>query len=451
MSAQRQPAYERLTSISDGVAIPKRANEPADARDENAYLVAVNNIVPFAQCVMAASKKPTPENVLRSLSRTIRSRRRCNVWYRGQTIRDASLESSNRSHQHFNKVLDELFDVLTQHYIQYSHSRERIEVIKGIFDRNIEGKSPSYILELEERNSRGEDNQAIFEVVENPESKPVAENKFTKGKKPEPPADYQVEEPVPENKSTKGKKPEPPAFYQVEGSTDDIRFAIFNLFKDLDQIHHHVHGLLRKYQAGEVGLVLIRAVIKSAIGIVRNIETRFLRSLPQPRFSSWEDIMSIIVSPAQFQAISKGLSDNSELEFIHSIYGLTFQQLQQFRESLKAGAFPSYPIFPLLVPESRYLASRLRQTIILHEYLQEVALLGGGENLHLASEDDLTRAIIDVFEGARGSFTCKADTIHLWIVFGLEVFLDTQEHLGDCLCSTFFLPCLHLMQAQPRL
>lgn len=445
MSAQRQPAYERLTSISDGVAIPKRANTPADARDENAYLVAVNDIVPFAQCVMAASEKPTPDVVLRSLCRTIRSRRRCNVWYRGQTICDASLESSNTSHQHFNNVLDELFDVLTQHYIQYS--RERIEVIKGIFDCNLAGKSASYILEIERRSSYGEDEQVIFGVVENPESKPVAENKFKDGKKPELPADYQVEEPIPENKSTKGKKPEPPAVYQVEGSTDDMRFAMFNLFKDLGQIRQYVYGLLRQYRAGEVGLVLIRAVIKSAIGIVRIIETKFLRSLPQPRFSSWEDIMSIIASPAQFQAISKGLSDNSELEFIHSIYGLTFQQLRQFRESLKAGAFPSYPIdrVSLLDPEPSYLAFRLRQTTILQEYLQEVALLGGGENLNLASEDELTRAIIDVFEGARGSFKCKAGTIHLWIVFGLEVFLDTQEHLGNCLCSTFLLPCSLLM------
>ena len=155
--------------------------------------------------------------------------------------------------------------------------------------------------------------------------------------------------------------------------------------------------------------------------------------------------MSIIASPTQFKAISKGLSDTSELIFLYSIYGLPFQQLQQFRDSLKAGTFPSYPIdrVPFLGPKPSDLVSRLREMTILNEYLQEVALLGGGETL--AFEDEWTRDIIDICEGReRGSPASKVHAIQLWIVFGLQIFLETQEQLGNCLCSTILLSYLLL-------
>ena len=159
--------------------------------------------------------------------------------------------------------------------------------------------------------------------------------------------------------------------------------------------------------------------------------------------------MGVIASPSHFQAISKGLSEGLELEFLDSIYGLPFQQLQQFRDSLKAETVPSFAVdqvdFLNLKPSCK--GSRLRQMTVLNEYLQEVALVGGGESL--ASDDELTRGIIDICEGARGSFKNKADTVHLWIVFGLQLFLDTQEQLGKCLCSPFFLPGLLLEQVQP--
>ena len=291
-------------------------------------------------------------------------------------------------------------------------------------DSNLAGKSASKIIELEDWNLTWHElGQDVFGRYQSPKSKPV-----------------------PENESPKWKKAKPPADYQVEESTDDIRFALFNLFKDLHQIRQHVYGIGGR---GNVGLVLIGAVINSAIGIVRSIETKFLRSLPWPRFTSWEDVMNIIASPPHFLAISNGLSEGPELEFLYSIYSLPFQQLQQFRDSLKAETFPRYVVdqVDFVDPKPSYLGSGHRQMTILNEYFQEVALLGGRETL--ASKDELTRGIIDICESARSSLENEADTVHLWIVFGLQLFLDTQERLGRCLCFTLLLPCLLLGQGQP--
>ena len=423
MSASRSPACERLTSISDRVVIPKRANTAADTRGENAYLVAINDIVPFARLVMAASKEPTPTIVLDILSRIIRSHRRCNVWYQGQPIDDASLESTNRSHQQFNDVLDELFDVLVQKYIQGSaeDSREQLDAFRVKLDPILAGKSASDILDLEVGDfAYHELVQDNFERMIGSKSKPVP------------------------NEPQKQKMPKPPVDYQVGETIDDIRFALFNLFKDLNQIRTHVDDSLNKYMNGGVGHMHFGAVINSVIGIVRNIETKFLRSLPQPQFSSWEDVMSFIATPSHLQAISECLSDGPEPDFLSSIYGLPFQQLQQFREFLKAETFTSYRVDQahFLGPKPSYRDSEKRQMTILNEYLHEVALLDGGETL--ASEDELTRGILNICEGARSSFENKAETIHLWIVFGLQLFLDTEEQLGNCLCFTFFLLCLLL-------
>ena len=337
------------------------------------------------------------------------------------------MEPSNRSYQQLN-VLDQLFDVLVQHHIQESERdrREQLEAIRANRDSILAGESASDILGLEVLDfAYHELDQDAFERVMRPKSKPGSENESQKRKKPEPPVDYQVGETI-----------------------GDIRFALFNLFKDLYQIHQHIDELLEKYILGDVGFVLIGTVINLAIGIVRSIETKFLESLPQPRFSSWEDVMSVIASPPHFQAIAKDLSEGPELKFLYSIYGLPFQQLQQFRDCLKAETVPSYALDQVddLDLKPSFKGSRLRQMTVLNGYLQEVALVGGGETL--AFDDELTRGIIDICEGA-GSFKNKADTVHLWIVFGLQLFLDTQEQLGNCLCSYFVLPGLLLEQVQP--
>ena len=312
---------------------------------------------------------------------------------------------------------------MVQNHIQGSaeDSREQLDAFRVKLDPTLAGKSASDILDLEVGDfTYHELVQDNFERMIGSKSKPVP------------------------NEPQKRKMPQPPVDYQVGETIDDIRFALFNLFKDLNQIGTHIDDLLNKYMNGSVGLMLIGAVINSAIGTVRSIETKFLRSLPQPRFSSWEDVMSIIATRPHLQAISEGLSDGPELEFLYSVYGLPFQQLQQFRDFLKAETFPSYPVdqASFLGPKPSYRVSENCQMTTLNEYLQEVALLDGGETL--ASEDELTRGVIDICEGARSSFESKADTVHLWVVFGLQLFLDTQEYLGKCLCFTFFLLCLLL-------
>ena len=420
-------SLRKIDVYLDGVPIPIRVNVAADTRGENPYLVATNDIVPFASRVIAATQRRTPTVVLSTLGRTIRSRKRCNVWYQGQPINDASLASSNRSHQQLDSVLDKLFIVLDQNHIHGSadDSREQLEAIVTTINSDLAGTSASDTVELENWNLAWHElDQDAFERYRSPRSVPA-----------------------PENESQMRKKPEPPVNYQVEESTDDIRFELFSLFKDLHRIRQHINRLLEKYVSGNVGLVLIGAVINSAIGIVRSIETKFLRSLPQPRFSSWEDVMSIIASPPHLQAMSKGLSEGPELDFLYSIYGLPFQQLQQFRDSLKAKTVPTVDHVDFVEPKPSFPGSGLRQMTILNEYLQEVALLGAGETL--ASKDELTRGIIDICESARGSLDNKADTVHLWIIFGLQLFLDTQKRLGRCLCFTLLLRCLPLEQGQP--
>lgn len=366
---------------------------------------------------MDASQKPTPANVLGKLRRAIASRRWCTAWYQGQSINNASLGPSNRSHEHFNDVLDELFHVLAQFYGEggAEASGKRPEDIKDSLDSVPAKDNPFDVLELEDLNIADQyDEHTVVEEIIAPQKSPISKTKTKKVKKPQTPAEYQVED-----------------------SPDDMRFAMFNMFKDLYQIRQHIHKLLQRYDTSDVSLVLVAAVINSAIGIVRSIETKFFDSLPpQPQLSSWEDIMSIIATPAQFDAVSKGLSEDSELVFLYSIYCLPFQQLRQFRESRKEGTFPSYPTgrVPFASPQPSDRDLRLREMTILNEYFQEVALLGGKETL--ASEDELTRGIMGIFEGqGRGNPKSKANTVPLWVVFGLQIFLDTQQILRMCLCS----------------
>ena len=57
--------------------------------------------------------------------------------------------------------------------------------------------------------------------------------------------------------------------------------------------------------------------------------------------------------------------------------------------------------------------------IILHEFFKDILSLGYDRSL--PSMDELTRGVTEVFH---------IRPIHLWVVFGLQIFLDTQLLLG---------------------
>ena len=349
---------------------------------------------------MAASQYPTPDNVLRTLERAIESRRSFTSWYESQSLKDPSLIASNETHKHFNSILDELLEVMTLHSVEAS-LEQRVDV-KSTFESESAWQTSLDDLELEPF-SQG----ASSEV-------PSSDGRMTA------PDEGLTSEP-------QSNETLPPDIYGVENPAEDLQFAVFNVIKDLHLLRQHVHGLLDRYNVDGISLLTLSAIINTAIGTVRRTEKDLLESWPE--YSSWEKVMETVVPSEQIEAVfgnSSNYDDKTpQKDFLDSIYCLPFQELRRFRDSLAEGWFPRH-WGGELVSTSRVKASQteiddwIPGTIILYEFFREVVLLRFTATL--PTEDELTRGLIEVF---------NQGPIHLWVVFGLQIFLDTQRILGN--------------------
>lgn len=393
-----------MTPLVDKVR-PPRKEGPASSTTPTAglaYVIDVNDILPFAMLVVHASQEPTPAMVLKNLHRTITSRRRFTEWYQSQNSNDHSLERSNNGHKHFNGVLEGLLNILASSHLegQATVTHEPVAESEGVLDSSPAKQNPFDTLELESLAlvDQDEDLATVLESVPSPK---------------------------PDTSS-----PQTETTYQFQDSTADLQFAIFKMFADLHQVRKHIHECLERYRGRNLNLLSVAATINCAIGIVRGIEREFMDSVPQ--FTSWETVMDTIVSPSQFEELSTGSLKYSETAYLRSIYCLPFEELRRFRESFVTGKKTKHLYGHVLM--SRLDGSQIdnedswkAEKIILQEFFVEVLSLGF--SISLPVEDVLIRGVTEVY---------RDNPVHLWVVFGLQIFLDTQAILGIA------LPCVIL-------
>lgn len=391
-----------------GVRSPKTRtlkSRTTGARATPEHIIDVSDIVPFAQEVVKIYRDATPANVLEDLRQTITSRRRSADWYQSQSLNDLSLDQSNKSHKHFNGVLDQLLGVLASSHLRGKEiaPKEPVAVSEGDTDSHPVKQNPFDILELE--------------------SLTIADQHENKATKPETVASPEPKPKKPQTKKSKINKPQTKKKYLFQDPKDDIPVAVFKMLADLHRVRRHIHERLEQYRAHSQSLVSVSAVINCAIGLVRGIEREFMDSFPQ--FDSWEKVMDTMVTSTQFEKISTGSFVYTETAYLRSLYCQPFEELRRFRESLVRGTMTKHlsgPV-PILRVESSQIDNQdnwKADKIILHEFLQEILSLGCSQSL--PSEDELTRGVVEVF---------KDRPVHLWVVFGLQIFLDTQRILGD--------------------
>lgn len=374
------------------------------ARATPQHIIEVNDIVPFAREVVKKYRDATPARVLEDLRQTITSRRRSADWYQSQSVNDPSLEQSNRSHRYFNGILDELLGVLASARPKGKATvpMEPIAISEGGLDSHPVKQSSFDILELESLviADQHEDKATEPETTSSPEPKPTK----------------------PQTKKSQAKKPQTKKTYLLQDPKDDVPVAVFKMFADLHQVRKHVHERLERYRTHSLSLVSVSAVISCAIGLVRRIEKEFMDSFPQ--LTSWEKVMDTMVTSTQFEGISTGSLVYTETAYLRSLYCLPFEELRRFRESLVRGTMVEHLCghVPMLRVEGSQIDNQDNwkvDKIILHEFLHEILSVGFAQSL--PPGDDLTQEIVEVL---------KDRPIHLWVVFGLQIFLDTQRILG---------------------
>ena len=364
----------------------------------------VEELVTLARRVVQATNPsiPVPASILKSLSETIDLRKRCNAWYEEQGMTDLALRESNRTHRHFLTKLEDILDILTQEYVQES----QILVAQNEEDQDMHSQNFFDAVDVESLDSINEPDSI------DPEQRSTSQ----------PPAEVVLPSII----------PQPALSYEMEDSDGGLQFAVFCLQIDLHAIRQFLSERLSRFRDGEISLVRVSIVINAAIGFARRLEKDFLEAFPS--FASWEQVMEATlpdvahIGKAPFEEL-----EPSKMESLENSLFLPFHQLKWFRDSgNQHNELPKYLLgaVPFMNRgDGLSVQERWRyDSIILNELFREVVSLRYDEPLPV--HDELVQGL---------QKTLKTQNVHLWVVFGLQLFLDTQRILGNSPIDCFFV------------
>lgn len=375
----------------------KSAKETAPASASEKYILALADIVPLARSIVSHGQHPlqVPPRIIRILRKAITARRQCTAWFLKQVDNDLMSNVSNEGHAYFTAILEEVLSLL-QPFCRREPSSTSATNISG----NLKDEA--------HRDSWGNTFRSL--EIEDPYME----------------ADAGVEEsPHPTGKEdTPTNRPSvvPKIVYEVKTDKEDVHFAVFCLFRDLDVLRQHLHSTWRKYACYETSLIEASAVTNTAVEFVRRIEHNFSATYTQ--FSDWEAVMQNLFPEAMTHKKNFYLqySTSEHLKFLRSFYFLPFQLLVAYRDSGDDGRLPF--LDDNYDPRSDHFGQteqeqwRREQILLMEVFREFLALI---VNDCVITEDELTQGLREVIQHEK---------IFLWVVFALQSFVDIRNTLG---------------------
>ena len=376
----------------------KIAKETAQASASEKHILALADIVPLARSIVSHGQHTlqVPPRIIRILRNAIKARRQCTEWFLKQVDNDLVTDVSNEGHAHFTNILEEVLSLLQPFCCRESSSTSATS--RPGNPKNEAHRTPyENIFKSLEIEDPYIEEDAVAEEIPQPVSK----------------------EDTPTNKTSV----EPKVVYEVETEKEDVRFAVFCLFRDLDVLRQYLHDVWRKYACHETSLIEASAITNTAVEFVRRIEQSFSATYTQ--FSDWEDVMEDLFPEAMTHTGNFYLqySTTSEhLKFLRSFYFLPFQILVAYRDGRDEGKFPflddNYDPRTDHFGQSEQERWR-RELILMMEVFREFLSLI--MNDLIITEDELILGLRELL---------RDEKVHLWVVFALQAFVDIRNTLG---------------------
>lgn len=225
------------------------------AQQGQRYRIKLKDFTALANYIVGFDKPPVevPSNLFSAFGRAIGARKRCASWFQKQAKSDDTVRESNHMHRYFIGVLEKTLVALRPRC-----APERLEdpLMKAAQEESLSSEAPLPIelsnmfsaLELEEPS------EAIQEIpttskAQSPRPKPAKENG----------AQYEVE-------------------FEAESLEQEMFFAAYCLFADLNDIRTHIKGLWTEYDEGKINLITASVTTHTAIELARRNQADFDKS-----------------------------------------------------------------------------------------------------------------------------------------------------------------------------
>jgi hypothetical protein len=399
LTLNTQPSSSRPSGRLKGKA-RKEARAAGTCDAKLSQIVTVKQFLDMAKLI--ATQKPpvaVPDLILRLLRSAIDLRRRCSNWFQKNGNQQDGLRKSTATHSHFIDVLEDVLRI------------------------------------LDPNSSRSADTRAIGDAME----KLSVELTASDTKQPNNPFDVLfieddlIDEPVlasePSTQLSQASPSRLKVRFEVEATDDEIYFAIYCFFNDLNRLRDFVRDLWCQYQTGSSDLITASVTTNAALELVGRAESDLAVSFPEcDSFKATGLLLYVVIMDilGKEDTTTKGFGYDVP-ELAEWLFLPVYTQLEVIVDALPAKGV--YTQDPNLVNESQLLADRNKLTSHDRCKLDHSNLLDAISGYYLFSRFD-TPPVADEFSECFRSFVAKRK-VSISTTFAAQIFLDIRQLLRE--------------------
>jgi hypothetical protein len=357
------------------------------------YTITTQEFTSLAELI--ANRSPpikVPQFILTLLRSAIALRKRCSDWFQSKATHEGA---KNLTHSHFITVLERVLQILEPHSPSKTittsiEADSQVENMTNIFD----------VLNIEE-------DELNESVVTTPTTQIVG---------------------LPQDVASDI----PPRRYEVEADKEEVYFALYCFFDDLDRLRKFIYDLWSDYRVGKTDLITASVTTNMAINLVHRAEQEFITIFP--KLDSYDKMSGVFYwimchirgeDPAD-REFPDDLVNPAMVDVADWLYMPVNVLLNSFCQVIQANHVPVLKLGHLGIYDPHADRSKLtvrqlmqEDRIILMEALPEFFAVSKIKSC-LPVPDELTNGLLSMF---------AAKTIPLWVTYASQIFLGIHHTL----------------------
>jgi hypothetical protein len=314
------PASSRSTDSPSTEVKPSKGDRTTSSKATSTHKLTVQQVTDIADWIANLNPPvPVPNLIVTFLQSAISARKQCAEWFQSNATDE---NEKNTTHTYFINVLERVLQVL--------HPRSSLSGAEQTQSKLLDDSpsSDQQIIDLVDNFGILSIEESELQEINAVTSRPAASNAVRPSSSNAPIRfEYEIE---------------------IEMGDDEIYFALFCFFKDLQAIRNYMSNLWRDYRSGETDLVTASLTTNLSFDMVRQAERDLLEQFPM--LKSYQDVWLAFYLAMCFQ---RGvdpihLQDKPELappemrDIDDLLYANTYRMLSGFFNVIKPGRAPIY-------------------------------------------------------------------------------------------------------------
>lgn len=376
---------------------------------EPRHRIKLKDFALLADFIAAFDRPPVevPASLFSTFTRAIGARKRCASWFQKQANNDDAVQESNRMHSHFIGVLEKTLLALRP---RCPPDTAKNPLMNAAENHALSSGAP---IPSELNN--------IFEALELEEPSEAMQEQFSLPRDSPPPV-----------KAAKGSNEQYEVEFEAEDLEQEMFFAAYCLFADLNHIRAFIQDLWSKYDRGTLDLITVSVTTNTAIELANrsqaDFDEKFELDSAQDTSALVQQLGGLVNEYKPWQRLKRGDEANFSMPEVHDFFFLTpLFILEAYTRVLSDSHLPVFnpETFGKYNPDLKWSQLHPRQQfqqdkVLLLEYLPDFTALQHF-NIPIQAKDAVSVALRQFV---------KKKSLPIHTLFAAQILLDIHRILG---------------------